>query len=298
MKKSIFLFAVAALFASCNDDDDNTANVQQESDAVKKLVTVSYRDALASSNPDNITDVFTADGIVMGPGSPTANGTAQLNSTYQGIFGAVALDLNFKIDEIILGNNYAFVRSTSAGTVTVNGSGASAPEENREVFIAKKENNQWKLARYIYNKMGVLSQAASTQVIQNNAIAYNEQDNAAIRSLITNTYASALNASDAAAISNAFITDGVLMAPDAPTMVGTAAIKATYESVFSSLALNLAFTIDEIVIDGEYGYVRSHSNGTVTIGGQQLPANYREIFIVKKVDSQWKLTWYEYNQPN
>jgi uncharacterized protein (TIGR02246 family) len=298
MKKSIFLFAVAALFASCNDDDDNTANVQQESDAVKKLVTVSYRDALASSNPDNVTAVFTTDGVVMGPGSPTANGSAQLDSAYEGIFSAVALDLNFKIDEIIVGNNYAFVRSTSAGTVTLNASGTSAPEENREVFIAKKENNQWKLARYIYNKMGVLSQAATTQVVQNNTISYNEQDSAAISSLVTNTYANALNASDANAISNAFTADGVLMAPDAPTMVGTAAIKATYESVFSSLALHLAFTIDEVVIDGEYGYVRSHSAGTVTIAGQEAPAAYREIFIVKKVDNQWKLAWYEYNQPN
>lgn len=298
MKKTIFLFAAVALLASCNDDDNSSVNMQQESAAVNKLVTETYRDALASSQASEVTAAFTSDGVVMGPGSPTAIGTTQLNTAYEGIFGAVALDLNFKVDEIIVGNNYAFVRSTSSGTVTVNASGTTAPEENREVFIAKKENGQWKLARYIYNKMGVLSQAVSTQVVQNNSISYSDQDSAAITSLITSTYATALNTSDASAISNVFVADGVLMAPDAPTMIGTAAIKATYESVFSTLSLNLAFTIDEIVIDGEYGYVRSHSNGTVTIGGQESAANYREIFIVKKEDNQWKLAWYEYNQPN
>jgi uncharacterized protein (TIGR02246 family) len=300
MKKFSLLLAIAFAGVSCTDHNIDAIDLQQEGDAIKKLVTVTYRDALAASNADGVTSAFTGDGVVMGPASPTASGSTQLKSTYDGIFGAVGLDLTFKIDEMIVGKEYGFVRSTSAGTLTVKANGATAPEENREVFIVKKADDQWKIARYLYNKMGTLSQAIGTDVIENKASSYTEADRSAINSLITATYSSALASSDAAAVSGLFVTDGVLMAPDAPTMKGAAAIKTTYESVFSATKLNLAFTIDEIVIDGEYGYVRSHSGGTTLINAtsQTVPASYREIFVVKKVDGVWKIAWYAYNQPS
>jgi len=297
--KNISLLLLAALSAiSCNDDDNNNAqNTQNDADAVKELVTVSYRNALAASDPDAVASVFTADGVVMGAGSPTATGTEQLESAYTGIFGAVGLDLNFKIDEIIVGSNYAFVRSTSAGTATVNATGQSAPEENRELFIVRKQNSNWKIARYIYNKMGTLAQAQNPVVIQSNPATGNAQDATAITQLITTTYAEAIASSSASAVAATFTADGVLMAPDSPTAVGSAAITGAYQAVFGAIGLNLAFTIDDVVVDGEYGYVQSHSSGTVTIGGQDIPANYREIFVVKKVAGQWKIAWYNYNQP-
>jgi len=298
----MFLVLTTAIaLVSCNNDDDDSQsfNTQKESDAIKNLITTSYGDALKASSSDAVTAAFTSDGVVMGPGSPTAAGSAQLKTTYQNIFGAVGLNLNFKIDEIIVGNNYGFVRSTSAGTATVKANGASAPEENRELFVVKKVNEDWRIARYIYNKMGVFSQGTNTAIIENKAVSYNENDTKEITSLITTTYASAIASADAQAVTNVFTTDGVLMAPDAPTMVGNAAINNTYQSVFSTIGLNLAFTIDEVVIDGEYGYVRSHSEGTVLIraNNQTVPANYREIFVVKKVDGKWKIAWYNYNQP-
>ena len=69
--------------------------------------------------------------------------------------------------------------------------------------------------------------------------------------------------------------------------------------MFSAIKLNLTFNIDEIVIDSKYGYVRLHSSGTMLINanGQTVPASYREIFVVKKVNGSWKIAWYEYNQP-
>ena len=299
MKKFSLLLAIAFAGFSCTDHNINAVDTVKEGDAIKKLVTVTYRDALAASSADGVTSAFTSDGVVMGPGSPTAAGSAQLKSTYDGIFGAVGLNLNFKIDEIIVGKEYGFVRSTSAGILTVKANGATAPEENREVFIVKKADDQWKIARYIYNKMGTLNQAQSTVTIENKSAASTDSDKLAINALVTSTYASAVTASDPAAVSAAFTTDGVLMAPDSPTAIGSAVIKDVYTSVFSAIKLNLTFNIDEVVIDGEYGYVRSHSSGTMLINatGQTVPASYREIFVVKKVNGSWKIAWYEYNQP-
>ncbi|MDO1449187.1 DUF4440 domain-containing protein [Rhodocytophaga aerolata] len=300
MKKMFLLLTVAIALVSCNNDDASDGiQVQKEGDAIKSLVTETYRNALAASNPDAVTSAFTTDGVVMGHGSPTAAGTTELKNTYESIFGIVGLDLNFKIDEIIVGNQYGFVRSTSAGKATMKANGSSAPEENRELFVVQKVNDQWKIARYIYNKMGTLSQATDTKTVENKSISYTDEDSKNISTLINSSYANAIASADAQAVSNIFTTDGVLMAPDAPTMVGNAAIKSTYESVFGAIGLDLVFTIDEMVIDGEYGYVRSHSAGTTLIraNGQTVPASYREMFVVKKVDGNWKIAWYKYNQP-
>ena len=298
MKKLSLLLAAAISVVSCTDHNIDSNDIQKETDAIKNLVAVTYRDALAASSADGVTSAFTSDGVVIRPGSPTASGLAQLKSTYDGIFGAVGLDLNFKIDEIIVGKEYGFVRSTSAGTLTVKANGGSAPEENREVFVVRKENSRWKIARYIYNKMGTLNQAQTTTTIENKSAATTDADKLAINALVTSTYAGAVTASDAAAVADTFVTDGVLMAPDSPTVIGSTVIKDVYTSVFSAIKLNLTFNIDEIVIDGEYGYVRSHSSGTMLIhaNGQTVPASYREIFVVKKVNGNWKIAWYEYNQ--
>ena len=289
---------LSVIFLAACSKDDHTTNIKNESDAVSNLISISYRGALASSNADSVAAIFTTDGVVMGSGLPTASGSAQIKGAYEGTFGAVSININFKIDEIIVGENYAFARSTSAGITTVKENGAPQPEENRELFVAQKVNGKWKLSRYIYNKMGVLSQGTATAIQQNKSINYTEDDKTAIRTLITTSYASALNSSDATAVTGNFTQDGVLMAQDAPTTKGAANIKSAYQSVFGDIELNLTFNIDDVVIDGEYGYVRSHSTGTTLIkaNGQTVPASYREIFVVKKVNGNWKIAWYNYNQ--
>jgi uncharacterized protein (TIGR02246 family) len=300
MKKLVLIMgiAIAAMAISCSDDNTSTFDLQKESNAIVALINVDYRDALASSDAEAVTSVFTSDGVVMGVGSPTATGTGQLKSAYEGIFSAVQLNLSFKIDEIITGRNLGFVRSTSSGTATVNASGASAPEENRELFVVQKVEEQWKIARYIYNKMGVLSQATTANFTENETLSYSQEDKTAISTLVAQTYAGAIASSNADKVTDLFTSDGVLMAPDAPTVVGSTAIKSAYQGVFSAVGLDLSFSIDDVAIDGEYGYVRSHSGGNVTVQatGDTALAGYREIFVVKKVDGQWKIAWYHYNQ--
>lgn len=299
MKKVNLLMLSFIFLAACGKDDHDTTNIQTESNAVSNLISVSYRGALAASNADSVAAVFTTDGVVMGTGLPTASGSAQIKSAYESTFGAVAININFKIDEIIVGKNYAFARSTSAGITTVKATGTGQPEENRELFVAQKINGHWKLSRYIYNKMGVLNQATAPAIQENKSFNYSEDDKTAIKTLITGSYAKAINASDAAAAADNYTPDAVLMAPDTPTMKGAASIKSTYQAVFADITLNLAFTIDDVVVDGEYGYVRSHSTGTTLIkaSGQTIPSDYREIFVVKKVNDKWKIAWYNYNQP-
>jgi len=64
-------------------------------------------------------------------GAPTSVGTDQVKGAY----------------------DYAFARTTSKGSTLIYATGATVPEENRELFVLQKENGQWKIDRYMFNKM-------------------------------------------------------------------------------------------------------------------------------------------------
>lgn len=276
------------LFPSDEAVDDATA--------IRSCLT-SYRNALALSDAKAVASNYTADGVVMGPGSPTAIGD-ELEDTYSAIFSNVGLNLDFTVANMVIGDKYAVVQSTSDGTALVNATGERAPEQNRELFVMEKVDGQWLIARYMYNKMDDLKAADSMDVAENQNTGSTAEDEQAVRELIASTYRDALAAGDVDAITAAFAEDGVVMPPEGATYRGAEAVKGNYEGIFSAVGLDLQFDIDEVVLDGDYGFVRSSSDGTATVlaDNSSAPEVNRELWIVHKVDGQWKIAFYMYNK--
>ena len=276
------------LFPSDEAVDDATA--------IRSRLT-SYRNALALSDAKAVASNYTADGVVMGPGSPTAIGD-ELEDTYSAIFSNVGLNLDFTVANMVIGDKYAVVQSTSDGTALVNATGERAPEQNRELFVMEKVDGQWLIARYMYNKMDELKAADSMDVAENQNTGSTAEDEQAVRELIASTYRDALAAGDADAITAAFAEDGVVMPPEGATYRGAEAVKGNYEGIFSAVGLDLQFDIDEVVLDGDYGFVRSTYDGTATVlaDNSSAPEVNRELWIVHKVDGQWKIAFYMYNK--
>jgi hypothetical protein len=46
----------------------------------------------------------------------------------------------------------AFAVTSSKGTTLIHATGATVPEENRELFVFEKDNGAWRIARYMFNK--------------------------------------------------------------------------------------------------------------------------------------------------
>ena len=65
----------------------------------------------------------------------------------------------------------------------------------------------------------------------------------------------------------------------------------------SKLDFNIQFEILEISLESDLGFVRTRSYGTVVPKGQprEGSANCREIFLVKRVDGNWKIYLYTFN---
>jgi len=125
---------------------------EKEQSEIKKVL-FSYRDALNESNVEKVLSLYTENGVFMPSSAPTAIGQEQLKGTYAFVFSNIQLNIEFYIDEIEIVGEYAFVRTTSKGTTFIHASGETVPEENRELFVLKKENGSWKIDRYMFNKM-------------------------------------------------------------------------------------------------------------------------------------------------
>ena len=123
-----------------------------EKPAIEKLL-FSYRDALNASDVNKVLPLYTSDGVFMPSGAPSALGQEQVKAAYQSVFSSIQLTIEFYIDEIVVHGDYAFARTTSKGTNLIHANGQTVPEENRELFVLQKAGGQWKISRYMFNKM-------------------------------------------------------------------------------------------------------------------------------------------------
>jgi len=122
-----------------------------EKSAIEKLI-FSYQDALNASDIDKVISLYTQNGALIANAAPTADGVDAVRGTYQYVFDNFSYTLQFSIIEIIVNGDSAFARSTSKGSFVIKANGQTIADENRELFVFDKENGQWRIARYMYNK--------------------------------------------------------------------------------------------------------------------------------------------------
>ncbi len=60
------------------------------------------------------------------------------------------------------------------------------------------------------------------------------------------------------------------------------------------MTLDITYAIDEVVINGNYAYVRTNSKGNnvVKANGGDMPINNKELFLLHKDKDEWKITHY------
>jgi uncharacterized protein (TIGR02246 family) len=119
-----------------------------------------YETALNASDIDTVMTVFALDGVFMAPNSPSMIGADAIQAAYAGIFQTIAFDTELQIEEIQqVAPNWAFVRTSSVGFVTVHALGQRVPDANHELFVFQKgDDGRWKIARYSFSTTKPLRQ--------------------------------------------------------------------------------------------------------------------------------------------
>jgi uncharacterized protein (TIGR02246 family) len=161
MKKTLLPAVLLLLTASCQNQTENKSltnnqkqiemNTTTEKKAIEKML-FSYRDALNTSDVSKVLTLYTKDGMFMPTNAPTAKGQEQLKGSYEFVFKTIQLHIEFFIEEIVVNGDYAYAVTNSKGTTLIHANGQTVPEENRELFVLAKEDEQWKISRYMFNK--------------------------------------------------------------------------------------------------------------------------------------------------
>ena len=115
---------------------------------------------------------------------------------------------------------------------------------------------------------------------------------------LLNKYEQALNSSDVNAAVQLYTDDGVFMAPENPTAIGTKVLREAYAGVFQAIALKLKFQIVETkLLSPDWAELRTTSTGTVKIlaNGAEVPGANQELFLLHKANGQWKIARYAFN---
>jgi ketosteroid isomerase-like protein len=111
-----------------------------------------YEEALNSSNAQAALALYGSDPIVMPQGAPAFIGREEVQKIYNHFFEVLKLNVIFTIHEIVdMGVDLAYGRTTSAGTKELLASHKVSAEANNELFIFRKEQDHWKIHRYLFS---------------------------------------------------------------------------------------------------------------------------------------------------
>ncbi len=111
-----------------------------------------YEQVLNASDVAGVLKLYTDDGVFMAQHNRSAVGINQVEDAYTGAFQAIDLNVEFDIVEVeVIADDWAFARTNSSGTTTINATGNEIPEGNQELFVLKKIDGNWKIARYAFS---------------------------------------------------------------------------------------------------------------------------------------------------
>jgi uncharacterized protein (TIGR02246 family) len=118
-----------------------------------------------------------------------------------------------------------------------------------------------------------------------------------VQTLLTR-YETSLNAGDAGQIEQLYTVDGVFMPAGFPTAAGRSAVRGAYDGLFKNIRIAIHFTVDELKVNGDFAYARTHSAGTSTVAatGVTGPEANRELFIFTRTAGGWKIARYAFNK--
>lgn len=161
MKRIAIVALVVATLVSCTQQEKSDSNTnttenreimeKQEKQKIESLLS-EYQKSLNTSDAKLAQSLYTKDGIFMPTEAPSGIGSEGILKSYEYVFSQIQLNIEFFIEEIQVEGNMAFAVTSSKGTVKIHANGIEAPEANRELFVFEKVNDEWKIARYMFNK--------------------------------------------------------------------------------------------------------------------------------------------------
>ncbi len=110
-------------------------------------------------------------------------------------------------------------------------------------------------------------------------------------------YFDAINNSDADKAAAVFTDDGALMADEFETLTGREQIRQAFKGIFQDMTIQAEPRIEQTREEGYIAFVQTSSTGSFKIlaTNTTLPADHRELFVLRKTGSEWSIAYYMFN---
>lgn len=109
-----------------------------------------YETALNANDIETILEIYGNKPVFMPQNAPAMIGRAAVRAAYEQVFANIKLDVRFTIHEIEIHGDTAWARTSSAGRTRILAVGVMVEEGNNELFVFKREGNEWKIHRYLF----------------------------------------------------------------------------------------------------------------------------------------------------
>lgn len=123
-----------------------------EADKVRHVFERGYAERLATKDPKIYGEQFTEDGIQMPPGVPDRVGRAAIAAAFAQQVQQVTVEPELKADEVEAIGDFAYVMGTARAKVTPLAGGESKQLVFRAIWLLRKEQEEWKIARQIWHE--------------------------------------------------------------------------------------------------------------------------------------------------
>ncbi|WP_166444680.1 YybH family protein [Dyadobacter bucti] len=125
--------------------------MEKDKPAIEKLLN-DYAKALIDGDAATLASLYCNDGEFMPDGFATIRGAQQIHSGAQRFFQTQSLKAEFLLKNLAVERDFAFAESIATVT-TENNQGQSIAVKTRDFFVVRREAEDWKILRYIFNKI-------------------------------------------------------------------------------------------------------------------------------------------------
>lgn len=119
--------------------------------AIEKLLN-DYSKALIDGDAAALANLFCDDAEFMPDSFATIRGAQQIHSSAERFFKTRTLKADFLLNDLAVERHFAFAESI-ATVITKNTQEQSTAATTRDFFVVRREAEDWKIFRYIFNKI-------------------------------------------------------------------------------------------------------------------------------------------------
>ena len=127
-------------------------NIQEEKQTVERFITA-YAEALNTANTHLISSFYAKDSLFMPNKMKTLSGHELRRTTTGSFFKKVSFHIDYSVKDIAVDDRFAFVQALAIATTTDLLTGEQSAKTSRDFFVLRKDEEEWKIYRYMFNNV-------------------------------------------------------------------------------------------------------------------------------------------------